>query len=427
MLTDAVLRNLKPRIKPYKITDRDGMYALVSPAGSVTFRYDYRLNGRRETLTIGRYGKAGISLATARDVLSKAKRELGEGRSPAMEKQRDKRRLALAKTFGEFAARWLEEARMADTTRSMRKSILVRDLKPAFEKRLLSEISADDLRALCQKIKARGAPATAVHARDIVKQIYAFATLNGEKVENPADEVGASSIATFTPKDRALSPVEIRLMHRQLEMVATYPTTRLALRLILLTLVRKSELIQSTWEEIDFEAALWTIPKVRMKARKAHTIYLSQQALDILVTLHTCAAGSRYVLPSRYDPERCMSQATLNRVTQLIASRATAAGRPLAPFTVHDLRRTGSTLLHEAGFRSEWIEKCLAHEEGRTSRAVYNKAEYADQRRHMLQEWATMVEAWVAGLPYAPTLEPTPTLDGGREARRIEGCASVAA
>lgn len=427
MLTDTVLRNLKPRLKPYKITDRDGMYAFVSPAGSVTFRYDYRLNGRRETLTIGRYGKAGISLITARDVLSKAKRAVGEGRSPAMEKQRDKRRLSQAKSFGEFATQWLEEARMADTTRSMRKSIVVRDLKPAFDRRLLSEISADDLRVLCQKIKARGAPATAVHARDIVKQIYAFAILHGEKVENPADEVGASSIATFTPKDRALSPVEIRLMHRQMETVATYPMTRLALRLILLTLVRKSELIQATWDEIDFEAALWTIPKTRMKARKAHNIYLSQQALDILVTLHTCAAGSKYVLPSRYDPERCMSQATLNRVTQLIATRAMAAGRPLAPFTVHDLRRTGSTLLHEAGFRREWIEKCLAHEEGRTSRAVYNKAEYAGQRRHMLQEWATMVEAWVAGLLYAPTLEPAAKFDGGREARPIEDCESVAA
>lgn len=243
-----------------------------------------------------------------------------------------------------------------------------------------------------------------MHARDIVKQIYAFANLHGEKVVNPADEVGAASIATFVPKDRALSPEEIGLMHRQMEMVATYPTTRLALRLILLTLVRKSELIQATWDEVDFEAALWTIPKSRMKARRAHNVYLSQQALDIMVTLHTCAAGSRYVLPSRYDPERCMSQATLNRVTQLIAGRAKVAGLPLAPFTVHDLRRTGSTLLHEAGFRSEWIEKCLAHEEGRTSRSVYNKAEYAEQRRQMLQAWADMVDAWSRGGERSPTV-----------------------
>jgi len=158
MLTDPTLRDLKPRTKPYKVTDRDGMYALVSPAGSIAFRYDYRLNGRRETLTMGRHGHSGISLAIARDLLSKAKRAVGEGRSPAMEKQRDKHRLAKAKTLGELAAKWLQEAKMADTTRSMRKSILNRDLNPVFGKRLLCEVSGEDLRALCLKIKARGAP-----------------------------------------------------------------------------------------------------------------------------------------------------------------------------------------------------------------------------------------------------------------------------
>ena len=406
MLTDTALRNLKPGAAPYKLADRDGMYVTVSTAGTIAFRYDYRLNGRRETLTIGRYGPAGISLAMAREKLLDARRAIGNGKSPAMEKQREKRRLTEAKTFGEFTVKWLAGAKMAETTRSMRKSIIDRDITPVFKNRLLGEIGADDLRALCQKVKARGAPATAVHVRDIVKQIYVFAILHGEKVANPADDVGAASIATFVPKDRALSPTEIRLMHRQMESVATYPTIRLALRMILLTLVRKSELIQATWDEVDFDAALWTIPKSRMKGRNPHNVYLSQQALDIMVALHTCAGGSKYVLPSRYDADRCMSQATLNRVTQIVAERAKAAGLPLESFTVHDLRRTGSTLLNEVGFNRDWIEKCLAHEDGRSSRAVYNKAEYAEQRRHMLQEWANMVDAWVEGGAYTATLLP---------------------
>ena len=109
---------------------------------------------------------------------------------------------------------------MADTTRSVRRSIVVRDILPAFKERLLSEVTADDLRALCMRVKERGAPATAVHLRDIVKQIYAYANLHGEKVENPADEVGVASIATFVPKERVLSPLGIRLTHRQLEQVA---------------------------------------------------------------------------------------------------------------------------------------------------------------------------------------------------------------
>lgn len=198
-------------------------------------------------------------------------------------------------------------------------------------------------------------------------------------------------------------------MHRQLDLVPTYPAIRLALRLILLTLVRKSELIEATWNEVDFEAAVWTIPKARMKGRRAHNVYLSSQALDIMIALRTCAAGSRYVLPSRYDADRCMSKATLNRVTLLIAERAKEAGLPLEPFTVHDLRRTGSTLLNEAGFNGDWIEKCLAHESGRSSRSIYNKAEYAEPRRHMLQEWANMVDAWAASKTSVARLLPNST------------------
>ena len=323
-----------------------------------------------------------------------------------LEKQRDKRRVRAIKTFGSAMETYLAHTRWADSTRAARMHIIDRDILPVFQNRLLTEIQAEDLRILCNKVKERGAPATAVQIRDIVKQVYVYAIAHGEKVVNPADSVGPSSIATFVPKDRALSPLEIRLMVQQLESVATYPTIKLALRLILLTLVRKSELIQATWDEVDFENATWTIPKQRMKGRNAHVVYLSRQALDIFVTLHACAAGSSFVFPSRYDPQRCMSNATLNRITMLVAEGAKAKGLPLQPFTVHDLRRTGSTLLNEIGFNRDWIEKCLAHEEGRSSRSVYNKAEYAEQRRHMLQEWANLVDAWGGGQTYVPKLMP---------------------
>ncbi|MHB1086028.1 MAG: tyrosine-type recombinase/integrase, partial [Thiobacillus sp.] len=137
MLTDIALKNLKPKGVPYKMTDRDGMYVTVSTAGTVTFRYDYRNNGRRETLTIGRYGPAGLSLARSREKCIDAKRVVLEGQSPAQEKQREKRRRSEAKTFQEFTDKWYAEDRMADSTRSMRKSILDRDILPVFKSRLL--------------------------------------------------------------------------------------------------------------------------------------------------------------------------------------------------------------------------------------------------------------------------------------------------
>jgi integrase len=406
VLTDTALKNLKPKPKGYKVSDRDGMYVFVTPGGAIAFRLDYRLNGRRETLSIGRYGADGISLALARERCMDARRAVGEGRSPAIEKQREKRRLLEAKSFGEFAESWFEKGPMADSTRAMRRSIWNRELEPVWRNRLLTEIQPDDLRSLCGKIVDRGAPATAIHVRDIVKQIFGFAILHGEKVANPADSVGPAAIATFRPRDRSLSPSEIRLVLRCLEKVATLPTIRLGMRLYLMTMVRKSELQDAVWDEVDFENAVWTIPKERMKRSKAHNVYLSTQALDIMIALKTCAGNSRYLLPSRYDADAPMSRATFNRVTASVYEQAKAEGLPLEPFTVHDLRRTGSTLLNELGFNSDWIEKCLAHEDGRSSRGVYNKAEYEGQRRHMMQEWSNTLEAWGQGKTYSPVLTP---------------------
>jgi integrase len=410
MLTDAAIKALRPRDKMYKVTDRDGMYLLVSPTGALTFRFDYRLNGRRETVIIGRYGPTGVSLARAREKLIEAKLMIQDGISPAFERRREKRRIKEAKSFGEFGERWLQDARMADSTRAMRRTVFERDILPTFRKRLLNEILPEDLRAMCEKVKARGAPATALHVRDIVKLIFSFAILHGEKVSNPADEVGPSSIATFVARDRSLSPSEIRIMLTQLEHVATLPTIRLGMKLFLLSMVRKSELQDAVWDEVDFENAVWSIPKERMKRSKAHNVYLSQQMLDIFIALKTCAGNSKYVLPSRYDADAPMSRATFNRITVAVVERAKKDGLPLESFTVHDLRRTGSTLLNEVGFNSDWIEKCLAHEDGRSSRGIYNKAEYEHQRRHMMQEWSNLVDAWVAGQKYIPTLYP-PRMD----------------
>lgn len=396
MLSDMKLRSLKAGEKPYKVADRDGMYVTVLKSGVISFRYDYRLNGRRETLVIGQYGQGGISLAEAREALFEARKLVAAGASPNNEKQRAKRQAKAEKRIAELGILWLECYDMAESTRAMRESIFNRDIVPEFGKRLPHEVSEEDVRALCDKIIARGAPATAVHVRDIMMFMYDWAISKGAKFANPAANIRPSSIATFKPRDRSLSPAEIGIFIKLLDRVFTLPTIRLGLKLILLTMVRKGELQLAQWDEIDFAKATWTISKERMKARRPHVVYLSQQAMDILVALKTCAGGSPYLMPSRYDTEKPMSNATLNRVTDEIARIAREEGLPLDPFTVHDLRRTASTLLHEAGYNSDWIEKCLAHEQ-RGVRAVYNKAEYAEQRRQMLQDWANMIDDWSKG------------------------------
>jgi integrase len=173
------------------------------------------------------------------------------------------------------------------------------------------------------------------------------------------------------------------------------PTLRLAVKFILLTLVRKSEFILALWDEVDFDAAVWTIPKERMKAARPHNVYLSQQALDILVAFKTCLGASSYLHPGRYETASPISAATLNRVIDSTVNLIRDDGTDFDPFTVQDLRRTASTLLHEAGFNTDRIEECLAREQ-RGVRAIYNKAEYAEQRRAMLQAWADMLDGWIA-------------------------------
>ena len=149
MLTDTALRNLKPKSKTYKAFDRDGMYVTVSPVGTVTFRYDYRLNGRRETLTIGRYGPAGLVGLGPRKA-DRRHKAVALGKSPALEKQREKRRLTAAKTFGEVTEKWLAPEWPTAPRRCARASSII---LPAFQNRQLNEITADDLRALCNKVK----------------------------------------------------------------------------------------------------------------------------------------------------------------------------------------------------------------------------------------------------------------------------------
>lgn len=160
-------------------------------------------------------------------------------------------------------------------------------------------------------------------------------------------------------------------------------------------MVRKSELTDAKWEEENFSGALWSIPAKRMKRRNPHNVYLSRHALDLFVALKISAGTSPYVLPSRYDADLPISRATLNVIVTSVLKASKDAVDPLAHFTVHDLRRTASTMLHEAGYNTDWIEKCLAHEQ-KGVRAVYIKAEYSEQRRGMLQDWADMVDGWTS-------------------------------
>lgn len=394
MLTDTKIKSLKPKDKVYKVADRDGLYVSVSVAGTVTFRYDYRINGRRETLTIGKYGADGINLAEARERLMIARKQVSEGISPATEKRVERNKIRNADRFCVFAEKYLADVQLADSTKALRVATYERDIKDTFGNRLMTEITADEIRSHCEKIKERGAPSTAIFVRDLIANVYRYAIQRGHKFANPADEIANSSIATFKKRERVLTPREIKLFFNTLEETQSDFALKKAVKFILLTMVRKGELVNATWDEVDFKNKVWTIPAERMKAKRAHNVYLSEQAIDLIVAFQIYSEGSPYLLPGRINRRQPIANSSLNRVIANCIKFINKDEQRIDEFTVHDLRRTGSTLLHEMGFNSDWIEKSLAHEQ-QGVRAVYNKAEYAEQRKEMMQRWADQVDEWI--------------------------------
>lgn len=407
MLTDTKLKNLKPQDKLYKVSDRDGLYVAVLTSGSVSFRYDYRINGRRETLVIGQYGRDGISLAEAREELITAKKLLKAGQSPAAAKRDGIKKIRGAETFAVHTDSYMKHITLADSTRAMKQSVIDRDILPVLGNKMMAEITTGMVRDLCDRIVSRGGRSTAVQAREIISSVYRYANDRGHGLFNPAADIKPSSIAIFRPRERKLSPEEIGIFFRGLNGFSAMGTMKMALKLVLLTLVRKSEFTLATWPEVDFRKSTWTIPGDRMKAGREHIIYLSRQAHDLLVGLQMCACGSEYLVPGRYNFRKPLSNAALNSLIDRTVAAINKDGEKIQDFTVHDLRRTASTLLHEADYPSDWIEKAQAHEQ-KGVRAVYNKAEYARQRTYMLQQWADMVDAWIAGehtdlVPFSPS------------------------
>lgn len=394
MLTDTKIKHLKPGDKLYKVSDRDGLYVAVQKTGTVTFRYDYRINGRRETLTIGKYGAGGISLAEAREKLQEAKKLVSNGISPSIRKQESKRQFRSSTKFKDYAAEWEKNWRVAESTRSLRLAIFHKHVIPAYGNKQMSEISHVHLRAFCEKIRDNGAPSTALNVRNLVYKVFDFASERGYEGVNPAERISPASIARLMPRSRSLSEKEIGIFFNAIERTGTSKTIILSIKFVLLTMMRKGEFLRATWDMVDWEERTLTLTPEITKMSRPHRVYLSDQAYDILVMLNDLFSDATYIHPGRFSPHSRLSDAALNAPIRTTLRLLEKDGKPMESFSIHDLRRTASTILHEKEFNSDWIEKCLAHEQ-RNMRAVYNKAEYSAQRIDMLQQWADMVDGWI--------------------------------
>lgn len=388
-LTNTALLALKPKDKNYAVTDRDGLYIDVLTSGSMVWRYKYYFNRKREKLTIGKY--PAIGLADARKLRDAAAATLEAGESPAKAKQAGKiaQRIeaARANSFKELAERWFADDVMplSEKWQYTVRNWLKLDIYPAIGNKDPRRIVKADIESIIAGVMARNAPASANKVRVICSKVFEYA-INKEELEmNPVARI-APTKGPETSSHRALAVSEIGPFLRELDKVSARPVNTMAIQLLLLTFTRKDELRLSKWKEFDLANGVWSIPAHRMKMGKAHRVYLSTQALNLLHKLKLLSGTSEFVLPNQSTSLKPIGHTTINSVIDRLDING-------ARFVPHGFRATASSVLNEAGFRPEIIERQLAHAERNKVRAVYNQAEYAHERRDMLQWWADYVES----------------------------------
>jgi len=385
-LTDAKIRNSKPALKPSKLADAHGLYLEVKPNGSKLWRYRYRIDGKENVFAIGGYPT--ISLLDARTQRDEARNLVKQGINPAHNRKLkiDGQIVKNQITFKVITKEWIDKKKEGWSPYYLKQveNFMEADVFPFIGNLPIKLVSAAHLLGVLQRIEKRGAETVALLVRQWSSAVfrYAVSTLRAEY-----DPAVALKGAIHRPKvvhNKPLPEREIPAFLKSLEEYGGYRTTYLAMRLLMLTFVRTKELRASVWSEFDLDTKEWRIPAERMKMRELHIVPLSKQALELLNELKALTGGQHWLFPNYRRPSECMTGTTLNRVIERMGYQG--------KFSAHGFRSTASTILNEKGFRSDLIERQLAHADGNKVRASYNQAEYLPERRDMLQYWADYLE-----------------------------------
>jgi integrase len=390
-LTDVHIRNWIKAAKPIAKSFGNGLTFTLSAKETATWVLRYRFNGKQREITIGHYPEFSIKKAT--EEAFKRRSEIAGGVDVAREKQRLKRELLLANTVAELGDLYFADFEERGRSIKSRRWHLDAYIVPKLGRLKLHEVTPDDVLALCDAIKAKprrsdkvSAPASAREVLGTLRRMFDFAIDRRLAKNNPASVIKPKTIAEKRSRERVLTQEELAVLWRELQSEQVSATVSLALRFLYLTLTRKGEVLRSTWDEFSFERAEWDIPGARTKTQRPHRVYLSTQAIALLEKAKVLSCSSKFVFLGNKD--KPVGNTTLNEAVKR------AKHFNLKPFTVHDSRRTASTFLHEQGWPSDVIEKALNHA-AQGIRAVYNRAEYADQRRSMLQAWADFLDSLV--------------------------------
>lgn len=386
-LTIRQIDTQKPRDKAFKLSDGGGLYLLINPNGSRYWRLKYRFAGKEKLLAVGVYPE--VTLAKARSSREEAKKLLSEGKDPAQERKMDKlsRQIEVESSFEAIAREW-HKRRFDNWSVSYREEMMrtfEKDVFPFIGHRPIKDIKPLELLDVLSKLEERGATEKARKVRQRCGEVWKYAVITGRADYNPAPDLASALVPHEKEHYAFLTKEELPDFLSTLETYSGSILVKIAMKLTMLTGVRPGELRKAEWSEFDFEKCLWNVPKERMKMKRPHMVPLSRQVLVLLNQLRPITSINSLLFPGRNDPKKPMSDMALT----VLVRRLGYAGR----VTGHGFRHTMSTILHEQGFNSAWIELQLAHVDKNSIRGTYNHAQYLDGRREMMQWYADYLDS----------------------------------
>ncbi|HAU3159763.1 TPA: tyrosine-type recombinase/integrase [Salmonella enterica subsp. houtenae] len=378
-LNDMQIRRAKPEAKAYTLGDGLGLSLLIEPNGSKSWRFRYRFAGKPKMISLGVYPT--ITLADARSRRDDARKLVAEGKNPS--EVRKEQKIALQteseSAFEKIATEWhqMKSAKWSEGYASDIMEAFKNDIFPYVGTRPVGEIKPLELLNVLRKIEKRGALEKMRKVRQRCSEVFRYAIATGRAEFNPAADLSSALEVHQSNHFPFLKADEIPDFLHALDSYTGSRLVQIATKLLMITGVRTIELRAALWLEFDLDNAIWEIPAERMKMRRVHLVPLSTQALNLLNELKRMTGNYRYVFPGRNDPNKPMSEASINQVIKRIGYSGRTTG--------HGFRHTLSTILHEQGYESSWIEMQLAHVDKNSIRGTYNHAQYLERRNEMMQ------------------------------------------
>ncbi|MCD1125573.1 tyrosine-type recombinase/integrase [Jinshanibacter sp. LJY008] len=392
-LTDTEIKAAKSKEKDYSLYDGDGLNLLIKTTGSKIwqFRYSRPIDRKRAKLTFGSY--PSIPLKNARELRDNARALIARNIDPQDHErmQQQKARETKANTFQVVAGMWWE-VKKKSVTEDYAKDIwrsLEKDVFPMIGNIAIADIKRRTLVLTLEPIQDRGALETVRRLCQRINEIMIYAMNKGLIDVAPSVNISKAFAKPQKKHMPSIRPELLPELMQTMKLASIELPTRCLFMWQLLTLTRPAEASGTRWDEIDLDAKLWRIPANRMKMNREHVVPLSEQALVILNRMKPLSGHREYVFPSRIKPTQPMNSQTVNAALK----RAGFGGVLVS----HGLRSIGSTALNEEGFSPDVIEAALAHVDKNEVRRAYNRSDYLEQRKPMMQWWADFITAADSG------------------------------